>query len=178
MDSHLNKLKIESIPHPLINAGFCGSGYYPGKERIMAAENKDSVSATGGCLCGAVRYEIRGKLRGIVNCHCSKCRRFHGNFGAYTSIKFEDLNLIDQKTLKWFRSVTDETPNVHRGFCSECGSSLFWHPRDQDRIAVAAGSLDEPTHQQTIGHVWTSQISDYYLIYDEFPQFEKGWPTA
>ena len=144
----------------------------------MADTPDNRVSATGGCLCGAVRYEILGDLRGIVNCHCSKCRRFHGNFGAYTSIKFEDLNLINQETLKWFRSVTDETPNVHRGFCGECGSSLFWHPRDQDRIAVAAGSLDEPTNQQTIGHVWTSQISDYYVIYDDFPQFEKGWSTS
>lgn len=152
--------------------------YKSRKEMKMAAETISSVNATGGCLCGAVRYEIHGDLRGIVNCHCSKCRRFHGNFGAYTSIKFENLNLIDQETLKWFRSVTDETPNVHRGFCSECGASLFWHPRDQDRIAVAAGSLDEPTNQQTIGHVWTSQISDYYVIYDDFPQFEKGWPTA
>ena len=141
----------------------------------MTATHDKRGTATGGCLCGDVRYEIFGDLRGIVNCHCSKCRRFHGNFGAYTSIKAEDLSLTEQQGLKWFRSVTDETPNVHRGFCSECGSSLFWHPRDQKNIAVAAGSLDDPTHLSTIGHVWTSQISDFYEIDDDLPKFEKGW---
>ena len=47
----------------------------------------------GRCLCGQVQYEIHGALRGIVNCHCSKCRRFHGNYGAYTSVKVEKLTL-------------------------------------------------------------------------------------
>lgn len=141
----------------------------------MPTASDKRVNAGGGCLCGAVRYEIIGDLRGIVNCHCSKCRRFHGNFGAYTSIKETDLVLVEQRGLKWFKSPTDETPNVHRGFCSECGSSLFWHPKGQERIAVAAGSLDEPTHLQTIGHVWISQISDYYEIDDELPKFDKGW---
>ena len=130
---------------------------------------------SGGCLCEAVRYEITGNPRGIVNCHCSKCRRFHGHFGAYTSVKLENLVLIEQRGLRWFHSKTDETPNVHRGFCVECGSSLFWHPQDQKNIAVAAGSLDAPTSLNTIGHVWMSQKSDYYEIKDDLPKFEKEW---
>ena len=137
---------------------------------------EDIDKAAGGCLCGAVRYRINGDMRGIVNCHCSKCRRFHGNFGAYTSIAYEDLEIVEERGLKWFKSMTDETPNVHRGFCAECGSSLFWHPRDQRYIAVAAGSLDEPTQLKTIGHVWVSQISDYYEILDDLPRHEAGWP--
>lgn len=141
----------------------------------MATTADNRASATGGCLCGAVRYEIHGDLRGIVNCHCSKCRRFHGNFGAYSSIKMENLAFIEKRGLKWYRSITDETPNVYRGFCAECGSSLFWHPRDLEFIAVAAGSLDDPADLRTIGHVWISQKSDYYEIQDDLPQFEKGW---
>jgi hypothetical protein len=130
---------------------------------------------TGGCLCGAVRYRVSGQLRGIVNCHCSKCRRFHGHYGAYTSVACEHLEFTEKRGLKWFASITDETPNVHRGFCSECGASLFWHPRDRDTISIAAGSLDEPAGVRTIGHVWTSQIGDYYAISDDLPRFEKRW---
>lgn len=136
-------------------------------------EASDRIS--GGCLCGAVRYEINVRLRGIVNCHCSKCRKFHGNFGAYTSIKYTNLILLERRGLKWYQSITDKTPNVYRGFCSECGSSLFWHPRDQERIAVAAGSLDDPINLKTIGHVWISQIADYYKISDDLPKYEQGW---
>lgn len=129
----------------------------------------------GGCLCADIQYEIHGELRDIVNCHCSKCRKFHGNYGAYTSVKVQNLNIYQQSSLKWYKSITDETPNVQRGFCSECGCSLFWHPKDQPQIAVAAGSLNEPTHLKTMGHVWCSQISDYYKIEDELPQFAERW---
>ncbi len=139
-------------------------------------ENNDVQKKTkGGCLCGEVQYEIHGELRDIVNCHCSKCRKFHGNFGAYTSIQVENLKITKQKSLRWYKSPTDETPNVHRGFCSVCGSSLFWHPKDQPSIAIAAGSLNSPTHLKTMGHVWCSQIADYYKINDDLPQFDERW---
>jgi len=129
----------------------------------------------GRCLCGQVQFEIHGELRGIVNCHCSKCRKFHGNYGAYTSVKVENLAITEKTSLKWFKSPTDETANVHRGFCSECGSSLFWHPKDQPYIAIAAGSLDSPTNLNTIGHVWCSQKADFYKIEDDLPQFDERW---
>jgi hypothetical protein len=54
----------------------------------------------GRCLCGQVQFEIHGELRDIVNCHCSKCRKFHGNYGAYTSVKVENLKITEQKSLK------------------------------------------------------------------------------
>lgn len=144
----------------------------------MSTGPDSQVKATGGCLCGAVRYQILGDLQGVVHCHCSKCRRFHGNFAAYASMPFDYLKLVEERGLKWFRSETDETPNVHRGFCSECGSSLFWHPKGEDRIAVAAGSLDEPTNLQILGHVWVCQIGDYYQINDDLPKYTKRWENS
>ena len=137
--------------------------------------NEVNKKTKGRCLCGQVQFEIYGDLRDIVNCHCSKCRKFHGNYGAYTSVKVENLNITEQKSLKWFKSPTDETAKVRRGFCSECGSSLFWHPKDQPNIAIAAGSLDSPTDLKTIGHIWCSQKSDFYKIDDDLSQFEERW---
>ncbi len=130
---------------------------------------------TGGCLCGAVRYEVTGEMRNIVNCHCSKCRKFHGHYGAYSQIFEKDLTFIEEKGLKWFESSTDETPGVQRGFCSACGSSLFWRPKGWEKISVAAGSLDDPTGLKTVGHIWMSQMSDYYTIEDELPKFMEKW---
>ena len=130
---------------------------------------------SGGCLCGAVRYEIHSELAGIACCHCSKCRNFHGHFAAYVLTTVDDLKFIEDSGLKWFRSLTDETPNVYRGFCSDCGSSMFWDPRGEDRIAVAAGSLDEPTGLKTLGHSWISQKGDYYEIHDDLVKYVQGW---
>lgn len=141
----------------------------------MDGNPRQSEKATGGCLCESVRYEIRGPMRNIINCHCGKCRRFHGHTGAYTSVLREHLVLIKEAGLKWYRSVTDETPNVHRGFCRECGSSLFWDPRGaRSKIAVAAGSLDDPAELKTIGHVWVSQKAGYYEITDGLPRFDES----
>ena len=145
----------------------------------MAAPSEGSKPvATGGCLCGGVRFEVRDSLLGVVNCHCSKCRRFHGHVGAYTATERENLILVQSETLKWFRSTTDETPNVHRGFCRNCGSSLFWDPRGQPRISIAAGAIDAPTGLATTGHVWVSQRGDYYEITDDLIQHHERFARA
>lgn len=98
--------------------------------------------------------------------------------GAYTATGRENLVLIKSETLKWFRSTKDETPNVHRGFCGQCGSSLFWDPRGKPRISIAAGALDEPTGLATTGHVWVSQKGDYYSISDELTQHDERFARA
>ena len=93
-------------------------------------------TATGGCLCGAVRYEVRGALRGILVCHCVECRRYHGTSGAYTAVARSGLRLIDPEAqLRWFPGRR-APPAVQRGFCGRCGSSLFW------RDAGAGDGLD------------------------------------
>jgi len=145
---------------------------------LNRSSKQSKIAATGGCLCGGVRFEIHGQLMDVINCHCSKCRRFHGHVGAYTATDRENLVLVQSDTLKWFRSPTDETPNVHRGFCGQCGSSLFWDPRDKPRISIAAGALDASTGLATTGHVWVSQMGDYYDITDDLIQHDERFARA
>lgn len=140
------------------------------------AELRKEFHISGGCLCGSIRYEIQGTPGPIVNCHCSKCRSFHGHHVAYSGVKQEQLTFLSKQGLQWFRSITDETPNVYRGFCQKCGSSLFWHPRDSGAIWVTLGSMENPPQLKTLAHVWVSQKGDYYTIKDDIPQFEQGLP--
>lgn len=58
--------------------------------------NDQAVKVSGSCLCGQVRYEVRGALRNVINCHCNKCRRMHGHVAAYASVRREDLILTKQ----------------------------------------------------------------------------------
>ncbi len=128
---------------------------------------EERAACSGGCLCGAVRYEVKGQLGDVINCHCSKCRRFHGHSAAYTSSLREELVMEEEGGLKWFRSMTDETPGVRRGFCGECGASMFWDAPGEDRMYISAGSVDKPTGLKTVVHIWVSQAGDYYEITDD-----------
>ena len=129
-----------------------------------------SRSLSGRCLCGGVRYRISGACRDIINCHCENCRRTHGHVAAYTSVDRDDLELLETRTLQWYH---DESPDTYRGFCNNCGASLFWDGRDgRGKIAVAAGSLDDSGDLKTIGHVYVSEAGGYYAIDDGLPRYQ------
>jgi hypothetical protein len=125
-----------------------------------------SEVATGGCLCGAVRYEVRGPLRHILICHCVECRRWHGNVAASTAAARTDLALTVQRGLRWIASPESDA-HARRGFCGECGSSLFWDAPGRDYVAIAAGSVDGETGLRIAGHWFTSQKGDWYELPDD-----------
>lgn len=139
----------------------------PGKSR------GGKIMAAGGCLCGAVRYEVRGPLRPVVNCHCGQCRRFHGHFGAYSNAATKDMSVTGYRHLKWYRSSSF----ARRGFCKQCGSSLFWERLRSGTISIAAGSIDGPTKLRTIRHIFVRDKGDYYKISDKLEQL-PGTMTA
>ena len=122
---------------------------------------------TGGCLCGAVRYEVKGPLRDVVNCHCSMCQRQHGNFGPHSKARKITITITNDSGLAWYR--TSEV--ARRGFCRLCGSGLFWEPFDLDATGIIAGTLDGPTGLRTIGHIFVGEKCDFYEITDDLPQF-------
>lgn len=118
---------------------------------------------TGGCLCGAVRYELRGKAAGATYCHCSICRRWHGHVGAFAAVDRADFVVTEARGLKWYASSAE----VRRGFCFECGSCLFF---DDDRLAKMAftpGTLDEPTGIRSKAHIFVASKGDYYALADD-----------
>ncbi len=135
----------------------------------MKTENTNQPWVTGACLCGAVRYRVVGRLRDVQNCHCSRCRRTHGHFGAYTAAGAAALTLTESRGLRWY--VAD---GRERGFCSECGASIFWRRSGSDEISIAAGTLDPPTGLHTSMHIFTASRGDYYEISDDLPQLARG----
>lgn len=117
--------------------------------------------ASGRCLCGAVSYEVRGPLRDILVCHCVECRRWGGSAIAFSATKVEDLVLPDTDALRWIDSPESDR-GARRGFCGECGSSLFWDAPGRDTISISAGTLDPPTGLRIVEQIYTEQASDYY----------------
>jgi hypothetical protein len=123
----------------------------------------------GSCLCGAVRFEVAGTLRPPDACHCSQCRKQSGHYWASTNVARDALKIDGADELTWFRS----SEKVQRGFCSICGSALFWDPIGKPVIAVAMGAFDLPTHTKLEMHIFVADKGDYYDIADGVPQREQ-----
>ena len=124
-----------------------------------------SAPQEGGCLCEAVRYRVTGPLRPVCACHCKQCRRTSGHHVAATAAAHADLEISGDVT--WYRSSADAS----RGFCPKCGSNLFWRRDGAERMSIFAGTLDDPTGLQLIGHIFVADKGDYYEIADGLPQF-------
>lgn len=142
------------------------------REEVEAIEETEdeAPSATGGCLCGAVRYRLFGPLRDVINCHCGQCQRTHGNFAAYTRIKRSAFAFDERQGLRWYNS----SDRARRGFCKTCGGSLFWERLDGDSISVSAGSIDPPTGLKTTQDIFVSDKRDYTELAPGTEVSQKG----
>jgi hypothetical protein len=120
----------------------------------------------GSCLCGAVRFTVEGALPPPSACHCSKCRKHHGHFEAGTDVPRAAVAIEGTENLTWYFS----SEKVRRGFCTTCGSSLFFDPVHRDWIGIAMGAFDGPTNTRLAIHIHVADKGDYYDIADGLPQ--------
>lgn len=121
----------------------------------------------GSCLCGAVHYEVEGELSPPDACHCSQCRKQSGHFWASTDVPRSAVTVHGSDKVTWFQS----SEKVRRGFCSICGSVLFWDPIRKDRFGISMGSFDLPTGTKLHMHIFVANKGDYYDIgEDGLPQ--------
>jgi len=99
-----------------------------------------SDKMTGGCQCGAVRYELTAPPRRASICHCRMCQRASGSyFLPLANVEFKDFTVT-----KGALAIYASSPVVDRGFCAACGSPLTFRYIEADGISVSIGSLDEP----------------------------------
>src|SRR5262249_10690928 len=110
------------------------------REHDVTVTKEDAAECTGGCQCGAVRYQLLRPPEHACICHCRMCQRASGQpFMAFASVRREDL--------RWTRGrpSTFVSSNIaERNFCSACGTPLTWHRAESGSIAVTIGSLDSP----------------------------------
>lgn len=132
----------------------------------------DTNTHPGGCLCGGVRYVARGKLRDVVYCHCSQCRRQTGLYFAATAVDKIDLTLTSEASLRWYAA----SDYALRGFCGTCGSVLFWKAHSVGEISILAGSLDDPSGLRAEVHICTDGRPGFYALCDGLPQYPQGAP--
>lgn len=128
------------------------------------------LPVSGSCLCGEVRYEVDEFMRGVIACHCKQCRKTSGHYVAATKATHDKFRMISDATLKWYRS----SEKAERGFCSACGSNLFWRKVGDTATSIMAGALDSPTGLAMESHIYVDDIGDYYILGSDLPSYSQS----
>ena len=112
---------------------------------------------TGGCQCGAVRYEVSSEPLAIYVCHCRECQRQSASaFGISVIVPAAAFNLTQGKLGSW-RRPTDSGRVLDCRFCVACGSRVYHAGPGETVVSVKGGSLDSPVDLSTASHIWTSR---------------------
>lgn len=127
---------------------------------------------TGSCLCGTVRYEVRGLPRVVYYCHCGRCRRQSGSsFATNMAVVREDFAIVSgEEMLSCFQS----SPQLRRYFCSGCGSPIYSQGEKHKHIvSVRCGTLDSDLPLRPSVHAFVASKANWVEITDELPQFPE-----
>ena len=124
---------------------------------------------TGGCMCGAVRFEAVGEPIVVTHCHCESCRRHTGA----PLVSFEAGQVI---FTEGERRTYASSPGVKRAFCGDCGTTLTWEsdPRGQSLIEFHIGTLDEPNALPPSTHVFHGERLAWFDTADRLPRYREG----
>jgi len=131
------------------------------------------VILAGGCLCGAVRFEIDAQPADVVDyCHCALCRRASGApVTAWIQVAPARFALKRGQP----RSVS-VTARGTRWFCGDCGSPLYMTDPEARSIGAPLGALDEPSALRPTVHGWVSSRVAWCEIADDLPRYQEDPP--
>ncbi len=126
-----------------------------------------TMPITGGCMCGAIRYEVTVSPHEVGYCHCRMCQKATGNlFYSYAAFPSEAFR-VTQGEPKYYKS----SAWLERGFCGNCGTQVFdRYLRGNDLTAAAIGSLDHPEDWPTTLHCGVESQVPWLTIDDDLPR--------
>ena len=131
---------------------------------------------SGGCRCGAVRYEVSAEPVAVMDCHCRDCQYASGGSHSTAVVVPAATFHLTQGTPVRYASKGDSGNEVARNFCGVCGSPLFSEPPGGAIMVVKAGSLDDPSWLKVGGALYTSSAQPWAHIDDTKMKFEKMPP--
>lgn len=125
---------------------------------------------TGGCFCGAIRFEVDGPESFACYCHCHSCQHAAGApvvaWATYDRASF----CVTQGDVHFYNS----SPGVTRGICSACGTSISYEHVDRaDEIDLTLNCLDDPSAPVLKAHIWTEDKQPWFETGDELPVYKK-----
>ncbi len=131
-----------------------------------------TTAITGGCMCGAVRYEVRGMPFWVGHCHCESCRR-HIGAPVVTYVGFRKDQVVFTKGR---RQIYNSSPGVGRAFCGQCGTPLTWEgksnlPERGEIFEFHISTFDDPNAFVPTNHVFYSERIAWFDVADGLPRY-------
>ena len=122
------------------------------------------IERTGHCLCGAVGVSIRTASRNVGVCHCSICRKWAGGplfaLECGSEVSFEGADSI---------SVFGSSEWAERGFCSRCGTHLFYRLKKGGFYIVPVGLFDDGEDWVLKQQIFIDEKPSFYAFANETP---------
>jgi hypothetical protein len=128
----------------------------------------DKINMEGGCLCGDIRYRIKGTPFDADHCHCRICQKMTGAvMASWMDFKVEQLTWVSGNPAEY-----ESSKHVRRGFCSKCGTSLsFRDIRHPDYFTLTIASLDNPNQVKPNYHIHTDSQVEWLTIVDDCKRY-------
>jgi len=122
----------------------------------------------GRCLCGAVRYAVKGDPIWVAHCHCESCRRANSAaFATFAGFRRENFRLLAGEPGRYASS-----PGVWRSFCARCGSPLTYEgERWPDEVHIHLPSLEDPQSLKPKAHVHVAEQLAWVHLADGLPRY-------
>ncbi len=129
---------------------------------------------TGGCTCGAVRYECAAESVMAFNCHCRDCQRATG--GPYVpAVVIPRSALKVTGEVRYFGVRGESGQLLNRGFCPICGSRLFGMPDFKPELMViTAGTLDDPSRHKPMMDIYAESAQPWDYMDPHLPKVPKA----
>jgi len=129
---------------------------------------------SGGCACGAIRYECQGEPLFSLNCHCRDCQRETGSAFAPILAVLRATFTLTQGSPTYFELTADSGQTTKRAFCPDCGSRLFGQPGSRpDIVTIRAGSLDDPSAFRPNQDIFTASAQPWDYMNPNLPKAPK-----
>ena len=136
----------------------------------------NQIMLKGGCLCGAVQYEVAGEAKRFYHCHCSRCRKATGT-GHASNIFLQPAILrwlAGQEHVRSFK--VPEAKRFTNQFCEICGGRLPRQLTDSDIVLVPAGSLDAEPPIRPQAHIFAGSRANWSCTIGELPVYPEYEP--
>jgi hypothetical protein len=128
---------------------------------------------SGGCQCGAVRYEITGEPLTIYRCYCTDCQKQSGSAHAMSMITPVEFFKLVKGELKSFQKIAESGRPASCYFCADCGSRIY-NARSSapSYLVVKPGTLDDRTWIKPVASVWTRSAPPFVAFSSDELVFE------